>query len=179
VDEPLRRFDALLDVVRREIPEAWETLLVDLGEVRGFDYYTGMRLRVWARGVSAPIGGGGRYDDLLGRYGEPRPATGFAFDLDAVEATLVQQGALPADTRPRAAVVVVPHSDDATLRDAATEAARQERAAGRRAWIWTGLTVPRALELAAERGVERVLEVGAGGTVTRTHTVPRQAGTSP
>ena len=59
-----------------------DVLQVDLGEVRGLAYYTGMLFRVLAEGPGASLGGGGRYDDLLARFGAPMPAAGFALDLD-------------------------------------------------------------------------------------------------
>lgn len=54
---------------------------VDLGESRGFGYYTGLTLHAFAPGVGAEIAAGGRYDDLLGRYGRPAPAVGVAVDV--------------------------------------------------------------------------------------------------
>lgn len=59
-------------------------LEVDLGEVRGLGYYTGVVFNLYAAGASRPVGGGGRYDALLGRFGDPRPAVGFSLDLDAL-----------------------------------------------------------------------------------------------
>jgi ATP phosphoribosyltransferase regulatory subunit len=59
-------------------------LHVDLGEVRGFDYYTGVRFQAFVPGAPDAVLSGGRYDDLLGRYGRPSPAVGFAVDVDAV-----------------------------------------------------------------------------------------------
>jgi ATP phosphoribosyltransferase regulatory subunit len=59
-----------------------ESLLLDLGEFRGFDYYDGVVFDVFAEGVGAELGGGGRYDHLLGRFGRPLPSTGFALDVD-------------------------------------------------------------------------------------------------
>ena len=63
-------------------------LHVDLGEVRGFDYYTGVRFQAFVPGAPDAVVMGGRYDDLLGRYGRPSPAVGFAVDVDAVVGTL-------------------------------------------------------------------------------------------
>jgi ATP phosphoribosyltransferase regulatory subunit len=57
-------------------------LRVDLGEVRGFAYYTGAIFHLFADGPGEPVGSGGRYDDLLARFGSPMPAAGFALDLD-------------------------------------------------------------------------------------------------
>ena len=61
-----------------------ESLLLDLGEFRGFDYYDGVVFDVFAEGVGAELGGGGRYDHLIGRFGRPLPSTGFALDVDRI-----------------------------------------------------------------------------------------------
>jgi ATP phosphoribosyltransferase regulatory subunit len=63
-------------------------LHVDLGEVRGFDYYTGVRFQAFVPGAASAVLQGGRYDDLLARYGRPSPAVGFAVDVDAVAGAL-------------------------------------------------------------------------------------------
>lgn len=59
-----------------------DSLLLDLGEFRGFDYYDGVVFDVFAPGVGAELGGGGRYDHLVGRFGRDLPSTGFALDVD-------------------------------------------------------------------------------------------------
>jgi ATP phosphoribosyltransferase regulatory subunit len=63
-------------------------LHIDLGEVRGFDYYTGLRFQGYAEGAAQAVLGGGRYDDLLGRYGRPSPAVGFAVDVEVAASAL-------------------------------------------------------------------------------------------
>jgi ATP phosphoribosyltransferase regulatory subunit len=63
-------------------------LHVDLGEVRGWDYYTGLRVQGFVHGAPEAVLAGGRYDDLLGRYGRPAPAVGFAIDVEASAAAL-------------------------------------------------------------------------------------------
>ena len=57
-------------------------VLFDMGEVRKMEYYSGLVFDIYAEGVGGEIGGGGRYDRLIGRFGRDLPATGFAFDLD-------------------------------------------------------------------------------------------------
>lgn len=59
-----------------------DSLLLDLGEFRGFDYYDGVVFDVYAEGLGAELGGGGRYDHLIGRFGKQLPSTGFAIDVD-------------------------------------------------------------------------------------------------
>ena len=64
----------------------WEDrLLVDLSEVRGFDYYTGIIFEVFVKNLGFPVGRGGRYDHLIGKFGKPCPSTGFAFDIENVQ----------------------------------------------------------------------------------------------
>jgi ATP phosphoribosyltransferase regulatory subunit len=74
-------------------------LAVDLGEVRGLDYYTGFVFRAYARGLGFEVGSGGRYDTLLARFGRPLPAVGFMFGLDRL-ALLVDRGAFGAEEPP-------------------------------------------------------------------------------
>ncbi len=57
-------------------------LLLDLGEFRGFEYYDGVVFEVFASGWGYELGGGGRYNHLIGRFGRDLPSTGFAFDVD-------------------------------------------------------------------------------------------------
>ena len=59
-----------------------DSLLLDLGEFRGFEYYDGVVFDVFASGVGVELGGGGRYDHLIGRFGRDLPSTGFALDVD-------------------------------------------------------------------------------------------------
>ncbi len=59
-------------------------VVYDLGEVRGLDYYTGIHFEVFATGARRAVGAGGRYDDLMGRFGRPMPALGVSLDLDAL-----------------------------------------------------------------------------------------------
>ena len=71
---------------------AVERVGIDLGEVRGFDYYTGTRFVVYAEGAGAQVASGGRYDRLIERYGRAARATGFALDVDEVAALLRARG---------------------------------------------------------------------------------------
>lgn len=65
-------------------------LLIDLSEVRGFDYYTGIVFEVFVKDIGYPVGRGGRYDQLIGQFGEPCPSIGFAFDIDHVQSAWQQ-----------------------------------------------------------------------------------------
>jgi ATP phosphoribosyltransferase regulatory subunit len=70
-------------------------ITVDLGEVRGFDYYTGIRFSGYAAGAGEAVLQGGRYDGLLERYGRGARATGFAVDVEAVARAQCAGGLAP------------------------------------------------------------------------------------
>lgn len=72
-----------------------EYILIDLTEVRGFDYYSGILFEVFVKGTGYEIGSGGRYDGLLSRFGQPSPATGFAFNVERLIAAMEAQGVVP------------------------------------------------------------------------------------
>jgi ATP phosphoribosyltransferase regulatory subunit len=74
----LQEIDAALpDDERRHV-------VYDFGEVRGLDYYTGFHFEVFVAGARTAVGAGGRYDDLMARFGRPLPAVGLSLDLDAL-----------------------------------------------------------------------------------------------
>lgn len=69
-----------------------ETVLLDLGEVRGFDYYSGMHFEAYVADFGASIAGGGRYDHMLAHFGYDCPAVGFAFDIGRTLSVMETQG---------------------------------------------------------------------------------------
>jgi ATP phosphoribosyltransferase regulatory subunit len=69
-------------------------VLLDLSEIRGFDYYTGIVFEGFTANLGYEICGGGRYDHLIGRFGEECPSTGFAIDIEKLQMALERQGAL-------------------------------------------------------------------------------------
>lgn len=77
---PLERLARVYD--RMASSGGGHAVLLDLGEFRGFEYYDGIVFDVFAEGVGSELGGGGRYDHLIGRFGEQLPSTGFAIDID-------------------------------------------------------------------------------------------------
>ncbi|HEY3131139.1 MAG TPA: ATP phosphoribosyltransferase regulatory subunit [Acidobacteriota bacterium] len=65
-----------------------EHFLIDLAEVRKLDYYTGLIFRVYSESLGFAIGGGGRYDSLMGKFGRSLPAVGFSISLERLLAAL-------------------------------------------------------------------------------------------
>jgi len=70
-----------------------ERVIYDLGLLRSLGYYTGAVFEVYDAAFGTPIGGGGRYDDLLGRFGRDLPACGWALDVERVHAARVLETA--------------------------------------------------------------------------------------
>jgi ATP phosphoribosyltransferase regulatory subunit len=61
-----------------------DRLILDLGLIHELGYYTGAVFEVYDPAVGFALGGGGRYDQLIGRFGAPRPACGMALDVQRV-----------------------------------------------------------------------------------------------
>jgi len=127
---------------------------IDLGDLRGFDYYTGVRFAGYAQGAPAEVLRGGRYDELIGRYGRAARATGFAIDLEAVaEAQRIVGVAAPAVAM-GVAVYNAPGGAGAA------RLARALRARGVRAV--TASSAPRPSWLRGA-GLDAAVVIGAGG----------------
>lgn len=84
--QSLRNLQEVIDIITEKGFK--DSVTVDLGEVRGFDYYTGIIFEGFASGIGKAILSGGRYDTLLERYGYPCAATGFAFDVENIVSAL-------------------------------------------------------------------------------------------
>ena len=92
----LAEVEAALKLARRQ---GLGEVAVDLGEARGLGYYTGLTFAGYAPGAGAAVATGGRYDQLLGRFGRPGPAIGFGIDLEFATQALERA----ATARPRRA----------------------------------------------------------------------------
>jgi ATP phosphoribosyltransferase regulatory subunit len=72
-------------------PDVAARIIFDLGLVRSLGYYTGAVFQVYDPAYGVPIGGGGRYDELLGQFGRPLPAVGFALNVERVHIALTSE----------------------------------------------------------------------------------------
>ena len=87
--EGLRALHELLD--ERGVADR---VIFDLGLVRELGYYTGAVFEVYDPAVGFTLGGGGRYDDLIGRFGRDLPACGVALDVQRVHLAQAAEEAL-------------------------------------------------------------------------------------
>ncbi|MFC4737023.1 ATP phosphoribosyltransferase regulatory subunit [Bacillus daqingensis] len=84
----LDQLESLLDVLADFDVE--DCLILDLNLVMHMSYYTGVVFEAYSEGLGYPLGGGGRYDQLLGRFHHEEPATGFGLRVDRMTEALGQ-----------------------------------------------------------------------------------------
>jgi ATP phosphoribosyltransferase regulatory subunit len=137
-----------------------DAVLFDLGEVRGFDYYSGLHFEAYVAGFGTSVAGGGRYDQMLGRFGFECPAVGFAFDVGGLLAVMEAQGVAVALAGPDFFII-----DFTPEKTAALSLARRLRDLGAsvaRDIVTRGLED--SLAYARAQRVRRVLVVGSPRT---------------
>jgi ATP phosphoribosyltransferase regulatory subunit len=71
------------------------SVMLDLGLIGRHNYYTGAVYEVYASGLGFTVANGGRYDNLLRRFGETLPATGFAISLERLISVLPEKEPSP------------------------------------------------------------------------------------
>jgi ATP phosphoribosyltransferase regulatory subunit len=84
---------------------------VDLLNVSGFDYHSGITWSLWLTDFASPIARGGRYDGIGSVFGRSRPATGFSFDAKCL-AKYVSSNAKIEKKR----AILAPQSNDPVLK---------------------------------------------------------------
>ena len=97
IDDEIREIlDNLKSVYNRLKALGYEDkIIVDLGIVRHTDYYTGIVFKGYLTGIGDSVLKGGRYDKLLGEFGEDLPAVGFGVNCDAIASYLCKLGEAP------------------------------------------------------------------------------------
>jgi ATP phosphoribosyltransferase regulatory subunit len=94
-----------------------EQVSVDLGDLRGYQYHSGIMFAVYASGMPNALVRGGRYDDVGRAFGRARAATGFSLDLR--ELVTLQCGV------EQAQAIRAPWNQDPALRAAISLARKQ------------------------------------------------------
>lgn len=135
-----------------------DRIILDLAEVRGLGYYTGLMFEGFSRSAPVRILSGGRYDTLIGRFGLDCPAVGCAFDIGQIR-SVIQTNRL-----------MVPQQIDvlvrcpATHRSEALSTATELRQQGLRAELAvTPRTMEETLAYATSRGIQAILDITADG----------------
>lgn len=131
-----------------------EKLIIDLGLVQRNDYYTGFVFAGYVSGIGDAVVTGGRYDELLSRFGESMGAAGFAIDTDALTELRLSDSAVSYSDNPD---VLIFAKDGNELE--AIELAEKLQSEGVKAQFSVLPTVEETMEFARQRGIAKVKTV--------------------
>jgi histidyl-tRNA synthetase len=136
-------------------------VVLDLTLARGLGYYTGCIFEIAVKDLAGSLGGGGRYDGLIGMFsGKDVPACGFSIGLERILVVMEERGMFPGQLG--AVDVVVAADKDVDGAAGQLQVAAQLRQAGLRVDLNVRSASPGALRKAAdESGVPCVVFVGA------------------
>ncbi len=115
----LEQLSQVAEVVAQRYPEV--EINVDLCEMRGFNYHTGLVFAAFTEGLGQAVAQGGRYDGVGSKFGKSRPATGFSADLKA----LLNLGGFAPPSQMKA--ILAPHADEPALWSMIRELRLKER----------------------------------------------------
>jgi len=136
--------------------EVADRVILDLSEVRGMDYYTGITFRGVAPGLGWPVTSGGRYDDLISQFGRPLAAVGFGLGIERALLIQSRQGRAAPSLNPFLLMHCCDHhSCLALVRDLRNQGCYVEVDV-------LGLDPASLIEQARLRGIRRVLHCAEG-----------------
>ncbi len=103
--EHTEKLDAVIQSTR-ELAQGRYGIEFDISLVRGQGYYTGIVFEIVSKNFRGSIAGGGRYDNLIGKFtGENIPAVGFSIGFERIFALLTESGYKIPDTKSRIALL--------------------------------------------------------------------------
>ncbi|HET8933548.1 MAG TPA: histidine--tRNA ligase [Polyangiales bacterium] len=157
IDELLR----VLDLA--SVTPAHGHLEFDVSLARGLGYYTGAIFEIAVKDLAGSLGGGGRYDGLIGMFsGKQVPACGFSLGLERILVVMEERKLYPADIDPIHALLAP--VDEADMKNALALAV-QLRAAGLRVDLLPKAAVPGKLRKQADdQGIGAAAWIEAGQT---------------
>jgi ATP phosphoribosyltransferase regulatory subunit len=136
-------------------------LSVDFGMLHDIAYYSGIIFRGITPGIGFPVVSGGRYDDLLAKFGRPAPATGFALGIKRVMIAMERQGLLKGGCDTFAVV-----SCDESRSGQAYACAEALRAEGKRVVFQAGIGRDALPSLQRKCGAETAMYFEADGSMS-------------
>ena len=130
--EGIAGVDTLTEILRLARQTSAAThLIVDTSLARGLSYYTGAIMEIAVEGIGS-LGGGGRYDGLIGMFsGEQIPACGFSLGLERILVVMAERNMFPPTVQAGGPDVMVTIFDSASIEDS-LRLAEELRAAGLR-----------------------------------------------
>jgi len=79
IQQSIDQLKKIASVISQRFPQ--QSVYFDLGELRGYEYHTGVVFAAYVSSYGEAIANGGRYDDIGEGFGRARAATGFDADL--------------------------------------------------------------------------------------------------
>jgi ATP phosphoribosyltransferase regulatory subunit len=119
--------DATAGEAVRHLCEVWDVLkaydavsdvIIDLTMTGTFNYHTGLTFEGYASDLGFPVLNGGRYDNLLGQFGRPAPATGFSLKTNRILEYISSNGNSGDRTPYRVLIVYLTEHREEALRHA-------------------------------------------------------------
>ena len=103
-------------------------LVFDPTLVRGMSYYTGPIFEISIDGFAGSVGGGGRYDEMIGKFtGPPTPATGFSIGFERIVMLLMEKGFKVPGTKEKKAYLLDKKLSGEKLLEVMKKAARERQ----------------------------------------------------
>jgi histidyl-tRNA synthetase len=158
-----RGVDELRQILQfAEASGAGARIKIDPSLARGLSYYTGAIMEISVPDLAGSLGGGGRYDNLVGMFsGRDIPACGFSLGLERIIVVMTEREMFPSHLVTTAADVLVTIWDESAAGDALA-LARRLRAGGLRVDVYPerGDKVGKQFKYASARGVPFVAVAG-------------------
>ena len=138
-----------------------QRIKIDPSLARGLSYYTGAIMEINVKDLPGSLGGGGRYDNLVGMFlGKDVPACGFSLGLERIIVVMAERGMFPAMLATSPADVMVVIWDDELVSES-LRLATDLRMAGLRVDLYPEADkVAKQFKYAASRGIPFVALVG-------------------
>ncbi len=134
--EVTENLSTIIDSVRACASVPFE-LVFDPTLVRGMSYYTGPIFEIRMAGLNSSVAGGGRYDEMIGRFtGQPTPACGFSIGFERIITILMDQGFTIPGEKVKKAYLIEKGMDSGRLTEVMAEAGRERDAGVQVLVVW-------------------------------------------
>ena len=134
---------------------------VDPSLARGLSYYTGAIFEISVPDLAGSLGGGGRYDGLIGMFGKEQiPACGFSLGLERIIVVMEERSMFPEELSSNAAdVLVTVWSEESAVES--LKLAEELRAAGLRVLVYPEADkLGKQFKYASQLGIDKVCVIG-------------------
>lgn len=136
-------------------------IIIDPSLARGLSYYTGAIIEISVKDLAGSLGGGGRYDNLIGMFsGQDVPACGFSLGVERIIVVMTDRGMFPSQLVTSPADVMVTIWNEDSIGDSVA-IARDLRAWGLRVDLYPEADkLGKQFKYASERGIQVVVVLG-------------------